>query len=119
MNTNYIFPFGANNAFPDNGILSQAYDSRVSQNDILNVSSRLMHQGVPYEIEKRISGGDIYHWNPDFIAKLKDAFLNNVQPNMSTKEKDVFNRYITFAQDGELATTKQDVKDLDNYLGSL
>lgn len=58
--TSTLFPFGSNNAFADNGLLTQNYDSRVSQNDMLRVGTKIMHQQPAYVREENLLGQGVY-----------------------------------------------------------
>jgi len=104
--------------FPDNGIISQAYDSRVSQNDMLRVAQKLMHQAPAYVREENLVGQGVYVWGPDFIAMIDESFLNGTKANFSVSQLALFNSYITFLQDGITASTPEAVIALDTYLGS-
>ena len=113
------FPLGTDGIFPDNGILSQAYDKRVSQNDILRVSRELMHNEEPYYKELALNGVGIYTWNEHFIALIKQSLSENKVANFSKQQKVLFNKYLVLLTDGVVGNEPEDVVALDAYLGSL
>jgi len=118
MSTSAIFPFGANHIFPDNGLLSQSYDMRVSQNDMARIGAKLMHQQQAYVREENLVGAGVYTWEPDFIAMIDESFLNGIKANFSVKQAKLFSDYIVFLQNGVTANTSEAVIALDAYLGS-
>lgn len=118
MNLNNLFPFGSTNQFPDNGIISQAYDLRVNQNDMRTVSSKLMKQGDPFYREEQIDGSGKYTWNEDFISMIDSAFATGVIPNFSKNERALFDEYVAFADESLVVIPSEDVVQLDLYLGS-
>jgi hypothetical protein len=115
----YTFPFGSNDAFPDNGILSQAYDSRVSQNDMLKIGRALMHQEEAYYKELALNGVGIYTWNTDFLALIQKSLNENKMANFSKQQKVLFQKYMILLTDGIVGNEPEDVLALDAYLGGL
>jgi hypothetical protein len=114
-----LFPLGTDGTFPDNGILSQAYDSRVSQNDMLRIGMQLMHQADAYYREEDVLGGGIYTWNPDFILMIQQSLADNKIANFSKKQRILFNAYIALLTDGITGNEPEEVIALDTYLGGL
>jgi hypothetical protein len=104
--------------FPDNGIISQAYDSRVSQNDMLRVAQKLMHQQPAYVREENLAGQGVYTWDPDFIAMIDESLLRGVKANFSQSQRSLFADYITYLKNGLTPTTSEAVIALNAYLGS-
>lgn len=110
--------FGSSNSFPDNGIISQAYDSRVNQNDMLKASARLMRQDDAFYREELIDGSGRYTWNPDFIAGMDQVFSTGVMPSFSIAQRKLYDEYMLFADNKNLSTTSEAVLKLDQYMGS-
>lgn len=118
MTTSAISPFDASIIFPDNGLLSQAYDSRVSQNDMLKIGMKIMHQQAAYTKEKNLLGANVYIWEPDFIAMIDESFLTGVRANFSQRQGKLFSDYMAYVQGGLTTSTTEAVIALDTYLGS-
>lgn len=113
------FPLGTDGIFPDNGILSQAYDKRVSQNDMLKVAMQLMHHADAYYREEKLDGTGQYTWNQDFITLLQESMSSGLISNMSRKQRILFDKYVRLLTDGIIGNETEDVLELDKYIGGL
>jgi hypothetical protein len=118
MTDSQLYPLGTSGQFPDNGILSQMYDSRVSQNDMLRIGSKLMHQAPAYIQEENLMGSLVYTWDADFIAMIDESLSNGVKANFSKVQGKLFADYITYLKNGLTPTTSEAVIALNTYLGS-
>ena len=115
-----LFPYGSSpETFPDNGILSMAYDKRVTQNDILQVTGKLLHKGVAYYREEALDGSGIYTWNQDFIDMLQKSISENKIANFTKEQRRLFDKYILLLTDGITGNETEDVIALDTYIGGL
>ena len=113
-----ILDFNSTVLFPDNRLLSQAYDLRVSQNDILKVSMKIMHQQPAYVREENLLGVGVYTWEPDFITMMDESFASGMKGNFSKVQNKVFSDYMVYLQNGLVPSTSEATKALDAYLGS-
>lgn len=119
MTTSEALPYDSNVIFPDNGIISQAYDLRVSQNDMLRVGQKIMHQQPAYVREENLFGEGIYTWEPDFIKMIDESFSTGIRGNFSKEQYKIFNDYMLYVKDGTLIpATSESILALDLYLGS-
>ena len=119
MTVNSFFPIGTGGQFPDNGMLNNyAYDQRVTQNEMLSVGMKIMHQQKAYVCEENLLGQNVYTFEPDFIALIDESFTSNIKGNFSKDQLALFNAYIEYIQNGLTATTSEAVIALDEYLGS-
>jgi hypothetical protein len=119
MTDSQIYPLGTSGQFPDNGILSQMYDSRVSQNDMLRISRSLIHEVESYYKEETILGLPIYIWNQEFIAMVQKSILENKISNFSKVQRKLFDQYVVLITNGVTASTSADAIALKTYIDSL
>jgi hypothetical protein len=112
------FPYGTNDLFPDNGIVTFDYDKRVSANDMIRIGAKLMHQTPAYEREEDLLGQTVYLWNPDFISMIDESLKNGIKSNFSKDQGKLFSDYVKFLQNGPTPTTSEAVIALNTYLGS-
>ena len=119
MTTSAFFPIGTGGRFPDNGMLNNyAYDQRVTQNDMLAIGMKIMHQQKAYVREENLLGQGVYTWEPDFIAMIDQSFADGIKGNFSKDQLALFNQYLEYIRNGLTATTPEAVIALDGYLGS-
>lgn len=118
MDINFLFPFGTDGQFPDNGLIPQSYDVRVTQNDMRKVSSGLMRQGDAYYREEKTDGTGKYSWNIEFINGINSTFATGVIANFSKVQRKLFDKYMAFASDSLSTVPSEAVVQLDLYLGS-
>jgi hypothetical protein len=112
------FPYGTNDLFPDNGLITFDYDKRVSANDMLSIGAKLMHQAPAYVREENLLGVGVYTWNPDFILMIDESFKNGIKSNFSKDQGKLFADYIKYIQNGSTPTTSEAAIALNTYLGS-
>lgn len=115
----YTFPFGTNDAFPDNGLLNLSYDSRVSQNDMLNVGRELMHECEAYITEEHLDGTLIYNWNVNFIANVQKSLSENKIANFSKAQRKLFDAYNECRIANDFTTAAADVVALNDKINSM
>ena len=118
INFSAEYPYGVNEMFPDNGLITFDYDKRVSANDMLKIGRELMHECEAYYKEEALDGTPIYTWNPDFITMIDASFKNNKKENFSKQHSIIFSAYISYLQSGNTSSTTADVMALDSYLGN-
>lgn len=119
MTINSLFPISESLIYPDNGMLTMAYDRRVSQNDMLKISSEILQQDDAYYREERLDGTGIYTWSQRFIDMIILSFTEGKIANFSVKQRKLFDEYIQIIKDSGLATASEEIKALDTYLGGL
>ena len=98
-------------------------------NDILNtkcatvdkveVSQTVFQETEPYSISKTITGTNIYIWNKKFIDKVIESFSTAIVQNFSKKEKKIFDRYTNFLINGIIDIDDEEVRALDEYIGTI
>lgn len=78
-----------------------------------------MSENIPYAIQKTILNENLYIWNEKFIEKVLESFSSTIVKNFSDIEKDLFDRYRSFLIYGVNTVVDEDVKKLDEYIGTL
>lgn len=78
-----------------------------------------MQEGVPYTIDKTILDENIYIWSQSFLDRVLLSFSTTIVQNFSKKEKDLFDRYKSFLIYGINTVVDEDVKKLDEYIGTI
>ena len=87
--------------------------------DNVFISNELFQESEPYSIDKTIIGTNVYIWNKNFIDRVIESFRTTIVQNFSNKEKDLFSRYTSFLINGLSSVIDEDVRELDDYLGSI
>lgn len=93
--------------------------SNCSLVDKVEISQIVLQETEPYSISKTITGTNIYTWNKKFIDKVIESFTSTIVQNFSKKEKDLFNRYTNFLIHGVADVIEEDVRELDEYIGTI
>lgn len=110
-------PYGGfSQLFPDNGIITTNVDKRVTQNERLEVASKLFHKGTPYETKKKIDGTVDYIWNETFLELVEESLASGYVQNFSKAQKALFDDYLACAMSGDFSTASEEVKALNKYL---
>lgn len=91
----------------------------VDQTEQAKYAINALQEGHPYTLDKTIVGENIYNWNLDFIDRVMLSFSTNIVQNFSRMEKDLFDRYISFYIYGTSDVLDDDVRKLDEYIGTI
>ena len=83
------------------------------------IANELMQETDPYRLKKSILGENLYEWNQRFIDKVMTSFSTTIVQNFSKKEKDLFDRYVSFLIYQVTDVVAEDVIKLDEYIGTL
>lgn len=91
--------------------------NRQEINDVIDTVND-MSENIPYIIKKTILDENVYYWNEKFINKVLLSFSSTIVQNFSEDEKDLFDRYRSFLIYGSNTVVDEDVKKLDEYVGT-
>lgn len=87
--------------------------------DKVEVTQSVFQETEPYLLSKSITGINIYTWNKKFIYNVMESFSTTIVQNFSRKEKDLFNRYTNFLINGIIDVNDEEVRALDEYIGTI
>lgn len=110
------YPFVGGQVFPDNGLITTNYDKRVTQNQRLEIASKLLRQGVAFEKQPKIDGTFNYVWDSNFVANVEESLASGVVAGFSKAQKALFEAYIACALSGDFSQASDEVKALNTYL---
>lgn len=91
----------------------------IDQTDGAKYAINALQEGHPYTLDKTIVGENIYNWNLDFIDRVMLSFSTTIVQNFSRMERDLFDRYRNFYIYGTSSVLDDDVKKLDEYIGTI
>ena len=91
----------------------------VDQTDQAKYAINALQEGYPYTLDKTIVNENVYNWNLDFIDRVMLSFSTTIIQNFSRMERDLFDRYRSFYIYGTSDVLDDDVRKLDEYIGTI